>query len=61
MYWLHDYAKKAGFKVSDDGIITSDEDLKIPLEVFADMIAHETLKQYISGMCAVMRNGDTLH
>jgi hypothetical protein len=61
MYWLHDYAAKAGFNVSDDGVISSDNDLKIPLENFADMIAHETLKQYIAGVCGVMRNGQTLH
>ncbi len=61
MYWLHDYAMKAGFEVSDDGVITSNKDLKIPLEAFADMIAHETLKQYLAGVCSVMRNGQTLH
>lgn len=61
MYWLYEYAKKSGFKVSDDGVISSDEDLKIPLETFADMIAHETLKQYLAGICSVMRNGETLH
>lgn len=61
MYWLYDYAEKAGFKVSNDGVITSDEDLKILLENFADMVANETLKQYLAGVCAAMRNGQTLH
>lgn len=61
MYWLHDYAKKCGFQVSDGGIITSDKDLKIPLEAFADMVANETLKQYLAGVYSVMRNGQTLH
>lgn len=61
MYWLYDYAEKVGFNVNDDGTITSDEDLKIPLETFADMIANETLKQYLAGVCAAMRNGQTLH
>ena len=61
MYWLHEYAKKAGFEVSADGVISSSDDLKIPLETFADLVAHETLKQYLTGICAVMRNGETLH
>lgn len=61
MYWLYEYAKKSGFKVSNDGVITADGDLKIPLEAFADMVANETLKQYLAGVCAVMRNGETLH
>lgn len=60
MNWLHDYAEKAGFKVSND-IITSDDDLTIILETFADMVARETLTQYIAGLYSAMRNGQTLH
>ena len=61
MHWLYEYAEKSGLKVSADGIITSDGDLKISLETFANMVAHATLKQYLTGVRAVMRNGETLH
>ena len=60
MNWLHDYAEKAGFKVSND-IISSDEDLTIILETFAGLVAHEVLKQYIAEVYSAMRNGQTLH
>ena len=60
MNWLHDYAEKAGFKVSND-IISSDEDLTIILETFAGLVANEVLKQYIAEVYSAMRNGQTLH
>ena len=57
MYWLYEYAKKCGFQISDDGIITSDEiDLRVSLETFADLIAHETLERYIVGVSSEIRN-----
>ena len=60
MNWLHEYAEKAGFKVSND-IISSDEDLTIILETFAGLVAYEVLKQYIAEVYSAMRNGQTLH